>query len=91
MGSGLSANTPTAVSTHVEDVLRLIRAQNVDGDLLAVGEADVQSDFFRGNLLRLLREERSGKSAQEASQPPPQNKNYKKKHQIATCRTSTKQ
>lgn len=69
---GSSVNPPTAAATHVEDVLRLIRAQNVDGDLLAVGEADVQSDFFRGNLLRLLREEeRSGKSSPHNPTRPP--------------------
>lgn len=40
--------------SYIEDVLRLIRGQNVDGDLLTVGEADVEGDFFCGNLLRLL-------------------------------------
>lgn len=40
--------------SYVKDVLRLIRSQDVDGDLLAVGEADVEGHFFCGNLLRLL-------------------------------------
>lgn len=40
--------------SHIEDVLRLIRGQDVDGHLLTVGEADVEGDFFCGNLLRLL-------------------------------------
>lgn len=61
-GSGFIAATPT---THIEDVLRLIRAQNVHCDLLAVGQADVQSHFLCGNLLRLLWEERSCKILQD--------------------------
>lgn len=40
--------------SHIEDVLRLIRSQDVDGDLLTVGEADVEGNFFCGNLLCLL-------------------------------------
>lgn len=40
--------------TYVQDVLRLIRAQDVHRDLLAVAEADVQGDVLCGNLLRLL-------------------------------------
>lgn len=44
----------TKPPAYVENVLRLIRGQDVDGDLLTVGEADVEGDFFYGNLLSLL-------------------------------------
>lgn len=42
------------VCSYVEDVLRLIWGQDVDDDLLTVGEADVEGDFFCGNLLCIL-------------------------------------
>lgn len=42
------------VRSYVENVLRLVRGQDVGGDLLTVGEADVEGHFFCGNLLCLL-------------------------------------
>lgn len=56
---------------HLKDILRLVRGEDGDLDLLAIGEQHFQHHLLCRYLLRLLQRERIGSLAPSTPAPGP--------------------